>query len=465
MPLTIGSNISSLRVQNRLARNSSDLRSSFERLSSGLRINRASDDAAGLAISSLLGADGRVYAQGVRNLNDSLSFLNVAESALGQLSNIVIRQRELAEQAANGTLAGTQRASLNREAQALAAEYQRIIDTTGFNGQQLLDGSTTKISVQAGYGTDGNINADVLESTSQEVATGLGSYTTSVGSFGSGSGTVVGNARFLVGDMNLDGIDDIVALRDRNDTATDQYEVDVAVFLGTDGGTISTTPAVEKTLSLFHNGFYVGGSYVADLTDLGSDGDLDIRLSLTVDTGVINVSSEVALENLVDEGPLSFQEIGGFGATNQTASSAVGDFNNDGVEDTVTAAGIDAAFNIQDTSISTEYNPILLTQDSFNLLNQANARQAMDLLEENLNRISSAVARIGASQSRISTAASVLGTTRENFAAAESQIKDADIAFESSQLVRGRLLQQASAAILAQANQQPAIALSLLGTL
>ena len=118
LPITLGSNIASLGAQRRLANASEKLGSVFERLSSGLRINRASDDAAGLAVSSSLNAYQRIYTQGVRNLNDGVSALSIADGAIGQLSNIVTRQNELAEQAANGIYTTVPRSALDREAQA-----------------------------------------------------------------------------------------------------------------------------------------------------------------------------------------------------------------------------------------------------------------------------------------------------------------------------------------------------------
>ena len=117
--ITRGSSIASLMVERRLAESTAGLKTSFERLSSGLRINRASDDAAGLSISASLKADTRVYSQGVRNVNDGISLLGIADNALESLSNILTREQELAAQAANGTLRGKQRLALDAEAQAL----------------------------------------------------------------------------------------------------------------------------------------------------------------------------------------------------------------------------------------------------------------------------------------------------------------------------------------------------------
>ncbi|MCB0345948.1 MAG: VCBS repeat-containing protein [Bdellovibrionales bacterium] len=475
MPITLASNISSLRVERQLARNSGELGKTFERLSSGLRINRASDDAAGLAVSSLLSTDRRVFSQGVRNLNDGLSILAVAEGAIGQLSNIVIRQRELAEQAANGIFSGAQRVALNREAQSLAAEYQRILDTTEFNGRGLLNGSNPSVSIQAGYGAEGNIDADILENYEEEtfLNQGLGTYTNHVESFLSPNGTLEVGPRLIVADMNLDGIDDIVAATIRDQTATNQVVITAAVFLGDEDGNFALSAQQQASLSSPYLGSVVGfGVLQLQLSDIGNDGDLDIRFNFNFTSNPPLLGSVVQghFTNNIDSGTFSVSYGGaGQGATvNQSTNTVNGDFNNDGIQDIATAAGPDVNIRIQDTTqVSQGINIVAedLSQASFNLLNQTNALSALDQLEDNLTQLSKAISRIGASQSRVGTAANVLSTTTENVALAESQIKDADIAFESAKFVRLQLLQQASAAILSQANAQPQLALTLLGNI
>jgi flagellin len=121
-----------------------------QRLSSGQRINSASDDAAGLAISSALDVKARVYQQASRNLNDAISMVSIATGSLASLTDIATRIAELAEQAANGTFSSQQRAALDGEPQALTAEYNRVIETTTFNGLKLLDGQTNLFRIQAG---------------------------------------------------------------------------------------------------------------------------------------------------------------------------------------------------------------------------------------------------------------------------------------------------------------------------
>jgi flagellin len=167
MPVRIFNNIASLNAQRILSNNNDRLAQSVERIASGIRINRGADDAAGLAISEALRSDIRGLRQAVRNANDGISLINVAEGALNEQSSILIRLRELASQAATGTVGSTERATIQLEFTALRNEIDRIANTTQFNGQGLVDGSlassvspTNQVFIQVGIdsGTNSQIN-------------------------------------------------------------------------------------------------------------------------------------------------------------------------------------------------------------------------------------------------------------------------------------------------------------------
>ncbi len=164
MSLVINTNLASLTAQRNLTKNNEALKLSIERLSSGLRINSAKDDAAGLAISEKLRAHVRSINQAVRNSQDGTSLTQVAEGAMGEISNILIRMRELAQQSANGSLGDTERGKLDQEYQALTAEINRIADITEFNGTKLLNGSlsATGISLQVGFQNASGNTVNVL---------------------------------------------------------------------------------------------------------------------------------------------------------------------------------------------------------------------------------------------------------------------------------------------------------------
>ena len=166
MPIRIFNNIASLNSQRLLGNNNDRLSQSVERISSGLRINRASDDAAGLAISEGLRSDIRALRQAVRNSNDGISLVNITEGALNEQGSMLIRLRELASQAATGTTGSTERATIQLEFNSLRNEIDRITATTEFNGQKLIDGSlsssitsTSQVFIQVGI--DNSVNSRI----------------------------------------------------------------------------------------------------------------------------------------------------------------------------------------------------------------------------------------------------------------------------------------------------------------
>ena len=173
MGIRINTNISSLNTQRHLSASSTEFQKSMEKLSSGLRINRAGDDAAGLAISEGLKSDIRALDQAARNAADGISLVQTGEGALDEVSNILLRMKELAEQSLNGTLSNTDRGYLNSEFSALSSEINRISDATEFNGVKLLDGSGGTTNIQVGIGTT-NSDSVSIDLGDDLDATGLG---------------------------------------------------------------------------------------------------------------------------------------------------------------------------------------------------------------------------------------------------------------------------------------------------
>jgi flagellin len=170
MPIRIFNNITSMNAQNLLGQNNNRLSNSVERISSGLRINKAADDAAGLAISEGLRSDIRTLRQAVRNSNDGVSLINIAEGALNEQGGMLIRLRELASQAATGTTGSTERATIQLEFNALRNEIDRITHTTVFNDQKLIDGSlassvssANQIFIQVGMDNNANSRINLNE--------------------------------------------------------------------------------------------------------------------------------------------------------------------------------------------------------------------------------------------------------------------------------------------------------------
>jgi flagellin-like hook-associated protein FlgL len=315
MSVVVNSNVSALQAQRRLSQHTADLGGVYQRLSSGQRINRASDDAAGLSVASGLNTDKRVYTQGIRNINDGFSLLNIAEGAVEQLETIAMRIQELAEQAANGTLGWRQRASLDAEAQALSKEYTRIAQTTTFNGMDLFDGATGEIAIQAGYGTSGAIRS------------GLGGKVGD-GTFGSARSfdtmeSMFSNAISL-GDLNGDGVLDMVTA---GYNGPDGAGGGVTVRLGTGDGSFGLARSYDTMESAKLKALSLG--------DLNGDGALDMVTAGI--SGPDGSGGSVTIQLGAGDG--TFSTVRSYDTMESLWSYALslGDLNQDGVLDMVTA--------------------------------------------------------------------------------------------------------------------------------
>lgn len=441
--LSFMSTIASLRAKRQLDDASSALSKVLERLSSGQRINRAADDAAGLAVASSLSTKRRVYTQGLRNINDGISALNTADAAMSELSGIIERQRELAEQAANGSLSNTQRGSLNSEFQLLGQEYQRIISTTTFNGQHLLD--TTRgggvLNLQAGGSM---LPLNVLTAT--QYATGTGTYSNRFQQ----SATISANGgfKFLETDFNADGINDLVAVA-ANGNGAGKTSVYIYTIIG---GTFNS-------FSLVGGETGTNNGNIALLNIAWSGNNLVIGLVDTAATrfgGVATFNSNGSISG--------YASIPGITVANQGKTSSTSDFNGDGFADRVSVLTLGAGSTItvatQNLNYLTAYRS--LAQNSQSISTAADARTALTALETLNDTLLAARGTVGASVSRATPAANLLEVNALNYTAAESRIRDADTAEESARLARMQILQQSSTAVLAQANQQAAITLELL---
>ncbi|WP_207062416.1 flagellin [Motiliproteus sp. SC1-56] len=458
----INTNVASLNAQNNLAKTTQGLQDSLQRLSSGLRINSAKDDAAGLAISNRQTSQIKGLNQAIRNANDGISIAQTAEGAMQESTNILQRMRELSLQSANGSNSASDRAAMQKEVDALAEELTRIAETTSFGGQALLDGSYGTQKFQIGA----NANETIAVSLSNISATSLGNHQSTLAGTAAGEmGGTVNNASSafaavgVAGDLTINGQGVTLAATDTatvaakaiNDAATG---VTASTSVSATVGGLSSTTAGD-TLTIGTDTFDLD-AYGGDLDALASDIN-KAGHSATVDTATneINISA-------TDVDGISFAGTAG-GATLDGAATAASSVSagltlSSGEAFVLgeSAAGIVAGLNLSaGSTLSSVAQVDISTADG--------AQSALGTIDAAIAGIDSQRADLGAIQNRLSSTISNLSNISENVSAARSRTMDADFAKETAELTRNQILQQAGTAMLAQANQLPQSVLSLLG--
>jgi len=394
MALTINTNVASLNAQRNLGKSQGALTKSMQRLSSGLRINSAKDDAAGLAISDRMTSQIRGLNQAARNANDGISLAQTAEGALQESTNILQRMRELAVQSANDTNSDSDRASLNEEVTQLQAELERIAVTTTFNGRNVIDGSMTDATFQVGAnaGADQTITFSIDSAKAADLGTEAG-YTEQV------------DAIAATGTTNTN----LVLTADTAGVAGNSITIQLATTAGT-----SATGEVTVT----------GNAILVESSDI---------TGLDTDEIAALINNDSAASGLVTATGVSGTAAAVTAATNLAAGA-----------DEVEAAGT-------------------TTMDKVSVLSRSEASVTIESVDLALSDIDTIRGGLGAIQNRFESTIANLNNVSENLSAARSRILDADIAQETSAMTKNNILQQAGVSILAQANQMPQLALSLLG--
>jgi flagellin len=504
MALTINTNTMSLNAQRNLSNSALELSTSLQRLSSGLRINSAKDDAAGMAIASRFTTQIRGLNQAVRNANDGISLAQTAEGALGELENNLQRIRELAVQSANSSNSASDRAALDLEVQQRLAEVERIGAQTTFNGQRVLDGTFGTANFQVGanvgdvisislsQGVKASQVGQIATQTGGAVSTGnlTGTGTVQVGSSqaknvalatqGAAAGQSVGSAYAKAAAVNAASVPGLTAI------ATNNVEFGVAATTGT---------AVNDTYSLRINGADIFASY-----DQNVNGVLttqQITDAINGQSAVTGVSATLSGGNLrlsaIDGRDINIGQLVGGAAGGGITAGAGGNSTVNGVvfRDGVIAAAVTNATAYSSTAgvvnggtvtLSASENVIVTgdgtalgfasatttiakdttTLASQNVLTVQGANATINRVDSALTNVSNLRSRLGAIQSRFESTVSNLQATSENLTASRSRILDADFAAETAAMTRAQILQQAGTAILAQANAVPQNALSLL---
>ncbi|MBW8370569.1 MAG: flagellin [Thiobacillus sp.] len=455
MAAVINTNMASLNAQRNLGTSQSALNTSIQRLSSGLRINSAKDDAAGLAISERFTSQIRGLNQASRNANDGISLAQTAEGALGQVGDALQRIRELSVQSANATNSSSDRAALQQEVSQLVSEISRIGDTTSFNGLKILDGSYTNQQYQVGANAGEVINVSVADSRSSQ----LGATTAS----SSAGNTVTNFAQAL--DINGTAIDTAAAAN-----ATDVIN---AINAKSSSTGVTAARATSNTLTTTTDFVTVAVGDAAQLTINGTTVDFAAGTTRDQAIALINAKATQTGVTVAADGTADFKFSSANGADftiEDTGTDAFGA----GIATTATtySAGITLSAALGTTisatgQLATDLNLAGVTQVDYKVATMDistvdGANKALAAADAALTQISSTRAQLGAVQNRFSAVVANLGAASENFSAARSRIMDADFASETASLTRGQILQQAGTAMLAQANSLPNNVLSLL---
>jgi len=504
MASTINTNINSLVAQRNLAGNQASLSTSIARLSSGMRINSAMDDAAGLAISERMTSQINGLNQASRNANDGISLSQVAEGALGSSSTILQRIRELAVQSANATNTASDRAALNAEVGQLTSELQRIAQTTQFNGENLLDGSFTSASFQVGANSNQTITATTANFTTtmygnnrigSQVATstgGAGDLVVGTIATGTNASTATGGAiSGIVADtLKISGstgnANVVIAAGDSAKTvaaninaqsyttgvtATARTEVNVGGFTAAGSYSVkvvSSNPAATPATVAFNIG---SGLSTSDALSAAITAFND-RTSQTGVVAKINAAGNgITLTNAAgdDIGLTSAStSVGTFtvGANTTVAANGTAYVTGALTLDSSNSFGISAANGaptggtsfFSNTGSSSQLQPA----STLDVSTAEAATRTLSTVDASLAVISGQRAKFGALESRFNDAISNLQTGSNNLSQSRSRIQDTDFAVETANLSRTQILQQAGTAMVAQANQLPQQVLQLL---
>jgi flagellin len=513
----INTNVSSLKSQNSLQLNESKLNKAMERLSTGVRINSAKDDAAGLAITTRMTSEIRGLTQAVRNANDGISVAQTAEGALGEITNILQRLREISVQSANSTNNAVDRSFLNTEAQQLIDETQRIGAQTSFNGIRLLDGTFTAKDFQVGAGKGETIvfnsiadskasalGSNILTMNSTSTTVGTGSLTVSASTTVIPSNGVTSNTTMtlstasggMTSAITTDAGSSAKGIADRINAAASSIGVNAVATNAATIKNLNTAGTVTFNLqgtTTNPSGGAISPSAISavvtstsDLTSLaaainGVSADTGITATFadpTVKSSIQLTSkdgSNIGIQNfavavggvasttatiLMGEGPAS---LGGGGAADITLTSgaATASGQKTGIVTLTSSKGAITMANTvatQSAASASTFNSIL----SVDLSSQSGSQDALTVIDNALTQVNNTRANLGGLMNRFEAAISNQSTSIANLSASRSRILDTDYAVETTNLAKAQIIQQAATAMLAQANQSSQSVLALL---
>ena len=489
----INTNISALAAQASLRKTGINSATSMERLSTGIRINSAKDDAAGLAISTRMTANIRGMAAAIRNSNDGISLTQTAEGSLSAIQDNLQRIRELAVQSANSGNSSSDRASLNLEASQLINEIDRVATNSAFNGSKLLDGTYKDQDFQVGAGNDTSDRIRISIGNAKASALGVVGATTGTSSLQLTSR--VTSAALNAGDLAIKGFaisassGDGVSYTDASSSAIAKANA-INASSSLTGVTASAQSNVKTSGTITGTGTVTAGDLLINGVDIGGLSEAtsaanratqlvaainaktaQTGVSAAITTGATDTVDLTAadgrnitttLGTVVAAGLAGFAGAGATttyskltltsttGATSIAVSGGSGGVDKIGLAANATSASLTAS-TVTGQTVS-----------SVDLSTQANSQKALSILDAAIDTVTNSRANLGAYQNRFEAAISNLETTSTNLQASRSRILDTDYAKETTNLAKAQIVQQAATAMLAQANQSSQSVLALL---
>lgn len=465
MAQVINTNVASLNAQRNLNNSGASLNTALQRLSSGLRINSAKDDAAGLAISERFTTQIRGLNQGARNANDGISLAQTAEGALSEVTNNLQRIRELAVQSANATNSASDRAALQTEVSQLVAEIDRVATETSFNGTKLLDGTFASKAFQVGANAGETIDITSIAS----------ARTSSLGQRVEAASTVTLSGAVSALQLNGDSISSAAdakefAIAVNNSGAGVTAAANVNTAAGTSQTGADGTGAVG-TITV--NGVTTASISLGATNALSREAVVDAVNSISAATGV------TATNTGADGTGVTLTAADGRTITTAITQTTAG--SGDGFDETTTGIQADgssyatveltsdASIVVAGTTTNTSLSAGTISASSvgvavanLDISDVSGSNDAIASVDAALSAINTSRAELGAVQNRFDSVIRNLQTSSENLSASRSRIVDADFAKETAELTRTQILQQAGTSILSQANSLPQNVLSLL---
>jgi flagellin len=429
--LAIKNNMMAANAARYLGKSYDALSKSVERLSSGLRINSAKDDAAGMAVRELMRADIAVLEQGQRNAQDGVSMLQTMEGAMATIDSCLVRMKQLAEQSSTGSYSSAQRVIMNNEFQEMAAEIERISTTTQFNNIKMLD-NTTDVTIRFGTATDDKIAATGADMTKA----GLGIQTGTAGYEAvSGTGAATADTDWLTVGGTVAGSRNVTITFDDGGVNEDSIVLSLSSAHGGDGKyTLNEIAALinAQTQNLGNSKNYDMASVVEgdDTTNGRNPGTYYLKLS---------------------------SRLNGADGSTIAADTGLGDLTGGWAALTAAGTTLDAAYGGANAGLMGEQNGT-----GINLLSADAATSALSSVASAIGLKDTARAAFGYKINRLESTGEVLAIQTENLMTAESRISDVDVATEMATLTRNQVLAQAGTSMLAQANSIPQMALTLL---